>query len=348
MDAFYTSVEQLDDQGLKGKPVVVGGDSERGVIAAASYEARSFGIKSAMSSSLAKKKCVNLIFIKPRFYRYKEISEKVRSIFYKYTNLVEPLSLDEAFLDVTKNKLNLPYASKIALLIRKEIQTDVGLTASAGISINKFTAKVATEINKPNGQKTILPENVGPFLESLPIEKFFGIGKVTSKKMIKLGIMNGYDLKMKSLEFLKKNFGKQGASFFNIVRGIQNSPVNPNRIRKSIGAERTFSRNLSSIQYMLEKLNDISNELEKRIKRFNKRARTITLKIKYNDFSIQTRSKTVDRGFSNKSDFFPIIEQLINKNNIHKPVRLLGISVSNFENWPQNNDRINIQCSFDF
>ena len=194
MDAFYSSVEQMDNPNIKGKPVAVGGSKERGVVAAASYEARKYGVKSAMPSILAKKKCKNLIFVKPRFKRYKEISNQIRNIFFDYTDLIEPLSLDEAFLDVTKNKKNIPLASDIATEIRERIKNEIGLTASAGISINKFIAKVATEVNKPDGQKTIHPSQVDGFIDALPIEKFFGVGKVTAKKMNGLGIFNGADL----------------------------------------------------------------------------------------------------------------------------------------------------------
>jgi len=246
MDAFFASVEQLDNPDLRGKAVAVGGGTERGVVAAAGYEARKFGVFSAMSGALAKKKCPHLIFVKPRFERYKEISKKIKAIFHEYTNLVEPLSLDEAYLDVTKNKKGNPSATLLASEIRKRIYDELGLRASAGISINKFVAKVASDINKPNGQKTIPPEEVEEFLEVLPIEKFYGIGKVTAAKMYNLGVFNGKDLKSKSLIFLTDNFKKAGTHYYNIVRGIQKSEVKPNRIRKSVAAEHTFSKNLTS------------------------------------------------------------------------------------------------------
>ena len=236
MDAFYASVEQLDNKDLIGKPIAVGGSSERGVVAAASYEARKFGVRSAMSGVLAKKKCPHLIFVKPRFSRYKEISVKIRQIFNDYTDLVEPLSLDEAYLDVTENKKGNPSASLIAQEIRDRIFNELQLRASAGISVNKFIAKVASDINKPNGQKTINPEEVIPFLEELSVNKFYGVGKVTAAKMNNLGIFKGLDLKEKSLEELTKLFGKSGNFYYNIVRGIHNSSVKPNRVRKSIAA----------------------------------------------------------------------------------------------------------------
>ena len=251
MDAFYASVEQLDNSNLKGRPIAVGSESNRGVVAAASYEARKYGVKSAMPSIIARKRCKHLIFVKPRFYRYKELSDRIRSIFYEYTDLVEPLSLDEAFLDVTENKKNISYANVIAREIRKKIKNHIGLNSSAGISINKFIAKVATEINKPNGQKTIHPKQVDSFIDSLKIDEFFGIGKVTAKKMHDLGIYTGADLRKVERSDLVKYFGKSGDHYYKIVRSIQNNPVNPYRIRKSIGAEQTFSKDLKSENFIL-------------------------------------------------------------------------------------------------
>ncbi|MGY8914723.1 MAG: DNA polymerase IV, partial [Flavobacteriales bacterium] len=258
MDAFYASVEQLDNPELKGKPLAVGGGETRGVVAAASYEARKYGVRSAMSGYLAKKNCPELIFVKPRFARYKEISQKIRNIFLDYSDLVEPLSLDEAYLDVTVNKKGNPSATLIAHEIRQRIYDELKLSASAGISINKFIAKVASDINKPNGQKTVNPEEVISFLEGLEIRKFYGVGKVTADKMYRLGIFTGLDLKTKSLDFLEDNFGKSGIFYFNVVRGIHLSPVKPNRIPKSVGAERTFDENLSSEIFMLERLDNIA------------------------------------------------------------------------------------------
>ena len=220
MDAFYASVEQHDNPELKGKPVAVGGGSKRGVVSAASYEARKFGVRSAMSGYIAQRNCPDLIFVKPRFSRYKEISQQVRSIFFEYTDLVEPLSLDEAYLDVTENKIGLPSATLIAQKIRARIFDETGLTASAGISINKFIAKVASDYNKPNGQKTVNPEDVLQFLEDLDIRKFYGVGKVTAEKMYQKGIFTGKDLKSKTLEYLDKHFGKSGRYYYYIVRGL--------------------------------------------------------------------------------------------------------------------------------
>ena len=349
MDAFYTSVEELDNPHLKGKPIVVGGSSDRGVVAAASYQARCYGIRSAMSSVLAKKKCSKLIFIKPRFNRYKEISNKVREIFFEYTDLVEPLSLDEAFLDVTVNKKNILLASQVATKIRDKINEEIGLTASAGISINKFTAKVATEINKPNGQKTIHPDRLEGFLNKLAIDKFFGVGKVTAKKMNELGIYNGFDLRSKSLDFLEYKFGKMGKSFYEIVRGRQDNPVNPNRLRKSVGAERTFNKDIRSEGFMIEKLKIIATEVEERLSRIGSKGKTITIKIKYYDFNLETRSRTISNVVQKKSEFFPIISALIYQKEILKPVRLLGISISSLVNDDDKKETfLDLQCKFDF
>ncbi len=226
MDAFYASVEQMDNPELKGKPVAVGGSGNRGVVSAASYEARKFGVRSAMSGMQARRLCPDLIFTKTRFDRYREISKQIRNIFYDYTDLVEPLSLDEAYLDVTENKKGNPSASLIAQEIRTRIFNEVGLTASAGISINKFIAKIASDYNKPNGQKTVNPEDVLPFLEGLDIRKFYGVGKVTAEKMYQLGIFTGTDLKSKTIEYLDTHFGKSGRFYYHVVRGIHTSEVN--------------------------------------------------------------------------------------------------------------------------
>lgn len=349
MDAFYASVEQLDNPELKGKPIAVGGSSERGVVSAASYEARKFGVRSAMSGVLARKKCPQLIFVKPRFDRYGEISKKIRKIFYEYTDMVEPLSLDEAYLDVTENKKNFPSATILAKEIRQRIYDEVGLRASAGISINKFIAKVASDVNKPNGQKTVPPEEVLTFLEELPIEKFYGIGKVTTAKMYNLGIFNGKDLKGKSLEFLTEHFKSSGASYYSIVRGIHNTKVKPDRIRKSLAAEHTFHANLTSEIYMLEKLERIAEELEKRLKRSKVSGKTITLKIKYSDFSIQTRSKTLPYFVKNKSILLETSKELLFQDKIYDSVRLLGISLSNLNTQKKEPEQVvDVQLKLEF
>ena len=331
MDAFYASVAQLDNPELKGKPIAVGGGGKRGVVAAASYEARKYGVRSAMSGVLARQKCPHLIFVKTDFERYKEISTKIRQIFYEYTDLVEPLSLDEAYLDVTENKKGNPSASLIAQEIRDRIYSELALRASAGISINKFIAKVASDINKPNGQKTINPEEVLLFLEELSVNKFYGVGKVTAAKMNNLGIFNGLDLKKKPLEELTKIFGKSGTYYYNIVRGIHHSTVKPNRIRKSIAAERTFSENISSEVFMLERLHKIAEELERRMIASETKGKTITLKIKYSDFTQQTRSKTVQNFVQKKYEIMQIVKELLYQEKFKNSVRLLGISFSNLD-----------------
>jgi DNA polymerase-4 len=264
-----------------------------------------------MSGTLAKKKCKHLIFVKPRFKRYSEISKQIKKIFFDYTDLVEPLSLDEAYLDVTQNKKNNPSATLIAKEIRERIYNEVGLRASAGISSSKFIAKIASDINKPNGQKTILPEEIIPFLEKLPIEKFYGIGKVTAARMYNLGIFNGSDLKTKSEEFLIQHFRKSGIHYYKLVRGIHQSKVKPNRIRKSIAAEHTFRTNLTSEVYIIEQLENISNEIEYRLTKAKVAGKTITLKIKYSDFTQQTRSKTLPFFIKEKALVLETVKELL-------------------------------------
>lgn len=349
MDAFYASVEQMDNPDLQGKPIAVGGGGERGVVAAASYEARKYGVRSAMSGVLAKIKCSHLIFVRPRFSRYKEISQQIRKIFFEYTDLVEPLSLDEAYLDVTINKVKNPSASLVAKEIRKRIYDEIGLRASAGISINKFVAKIASDINKPNGQKTIAPEEVIPFLEELPIEKFYGVGKVTAVKMYNLGIFTGKDLKAKSLDFLIEKFKNSGEHYYQVVRGIQRSQVKPNRIRKSIAAEHTFIKNLTSEVFMLEKLEKISEELETRLKNSKVAGKTVTLKIKYSDFTLQTRSKTLQHFVREKTMLLETVKELLYQEKLQNSVRLLGISVTNLNINSKKNEKVfDVQLKFDF
>ena len=346
MDAFYASVEQMDNPDLRGKPVAVGGNEIRGVVSAASYEARKFGVRSALSGALAKKYCPELIFVRPRFDRYKEISQKIRKIFHDYTDLVEPLSLDEAYLDVTQNKKGNPSASLIAQEIRLRILNEVGLSASAGISVNKFIAKVASDVNKPNGQKTVPPDEVIPFLEDLPIRKFYGVGKVTTEKMYQLGIFTGLDLKSKPIEFLEKHFGKSGTFYFNVVRGIHNSEVKPNRITKSVAAEHTFDENLTSEIFMQDRLETIAAELDRRLKKHKIAGKTVTLKIKYSDFTQQTRSKTLPYFISDKSLLFDTVKELLFQERMKDSVRLLGISLSNLNT--EIKKTIVVQLKFDF
>ncbi|MEN1784025.1 MAG: DNA polymerase IV [Bacteroidota bacterium] len=356
MDAFYASVEQYDHPELRGKPIAVGGSSKRGVVSAASYEARKYGVRSAMSGVLARKNCPELIFVKPRYDRYKSVSNRIRTIFLEYTDLVEPLSLDEAYLDVTQNKKGNPSATVIAKEIRENIFKNTGLTASAGISINKFIAKVASDYNKPNGQKTVAPEAVHAFLEALDIRKFYGVGKVTAEKMYQKGIFTGKDLKLKSLDFLNQHFGKHGAYYYNVVRGIHLSAVKPHRIPKSMGAERTFSENLSSEVFMLEKLENIANELERRLKKSKVSGKTVTLKIKYSDFTVHTRSKTLPYYIADKALIVDTAKELLYQSSIDSSVRLLGISMSNLntskseidEKAAKADSSISAQLKFDF
>lgn len=346
MDAFYASVEQMDHPELKGKPLAVGGSEVRGVVSAASYEARKFGVRSAMSGVQAKRNCPDLIFVRPRFDRYKEISQKIRKIFYDYTDLVEPLSLDEAYLDVTQNKKGNPSATLIAQEIRKRIYEEVGLTASAGISVNKFVAKIASDYNKPNGQKTVNPEEVEDFLEQLDIKKFYGIGKVTTEKMYQHGIFTGKDLKSKTKEYLEQHFGKSGGFYYNIVRGIHNSEVKPNRVSKSVAAEHTFNENLTSEIFMQERLERIAGELEKRLKRYDISGKTITIKIKYSDFTTQTRSKTLPYFIADKGLLFEYAKELLYQERLKDSVRLLGISLSNLNT--EIKKTVVVQLKFEF
>ena len=348
MDAFYASVEQLDRPELRGLPIAVGGESSRGVVSAASYEARNFGVKSAMSGVIAKKLCPNLIFVKPRFDRYKEISNKIQSIFREYTSLVEPLSLDEAFLDVS----NYPSATILAKKIRAKIKKETGLNASAGISINKFLAKIASDWNKPNGQKTLPPEEINSFLDDLDVKKFHGIGKKTKEKMYQLGIFSGKDLKLYSKDFLISHFGKVGKYYYEIVRGVHNSPIRAFRIPKSIGSESTFEKNLSSEIYIEEKLKKISTLIEKRLSELKIAGETVTLKIKYSDFNQQTRSKTGNLYLSSKELIFEQAKKLLYKDKLSESVRLVGITISNFniaENNRKNEKVLEVsQLSFPF
>lgn len=354
MDAFYASVEQMDFPELRGIALAVGGNENRGVVCAASYEARKFGVRSAMSGIQAKRNCPHLVFVPPRFDRYKEISKQIRAIFFDYTDLVEPLSLDEAYLDVTTNKKNNPSASLLAEEIRKRIFEEVGLTASAGISVNKFVAKIASDYNKPNGQKTVNPEEISEFLEKLDVKKFYGIGKVTAEKMYQLGIFTGYDLKQKPLEFLEKNFSNSGKYYYEISRGIHTSLVKPNRTIKSVGAERTFEENLSSEIFLEEKIINIAAELEKRLQRSKISGKTITLKLKYSDFSLQTRSKTLPYYISDKNILIDIAKELLYQERLKNSVRLLGLSLNNLNNQDKKSKEqsiqksISMQLQFDF
>lgn len=346
MDAFFASIEQRDFPELQGKPVAVGGAGKRGVVAAASYEARQFGVFSAMPSSIALRKCPDLIFVKHRFDIYKSVSIQIREIFHEYTDLVEPLSLDEAYLDVTENKKGLKSARMIAEVIKAKIKSTTNLTASAGVSINKFLAKVASDEDKPDGLFVIPPQKAVAFVEKLPIEKFFGIGKVTAKKMHQLGIITGADLKMKPLEELTLRFGKVGRYYYNIARAIDERPVNPNRIRKSLGAERTFEDDLLTEEDISFQTVRIAEILIERIERSKSRGKTITLKLKYNDFEVINRSKTFGHLISDPQEIHQISIELMQKElPAKKGIRLIGLTLSNLENADEDVHR---QLTIDF
>ncbi|MGV0923725.1 DNA polymerase IV [Empedobacter tilapiae] len=346
MDAFFASVEQRDFPELRGKCIAVGGSEERGVIATASYEARKFGVGSAMSSVIAKRKCPQLIFVKPRFQVYKEVSNQIREIFLEYTNLVEPLSLDEAFLDVTNNHKNIEIATNIANEIKQKIKERTNLTASAGVSFNKFLAKIASDYNKPNGLYVITPKMAENFIDKLPIKKFHGIGKVTAERMQMMGIYTGSDLKKLDLEKLLREFGKSGQYYYNIVRGLDFREVNPSRLRKSSGSETTFNKDLVTLEEMQIALFPLMEDVWNWSLKTNIYGRTITVKIKYNDFSVTTKSKSASFPIKNRDLFDQICYDLLTEGySSHKPVRLLGISISNLEN---NHKKIGIQLEIPF
>ncbi len=343
MDAFFASVEQKDQPELKGKPVVVGSSSDRGVVAAASYEARKFGVRSAMASVQAVKRCPHLIFVKPRFSRYKEISNQIMAIFHEYTDLVEPLSIDEAFLDVTHNKKNLPSATAIAEEIRQRVKEETGLTASAGISVNKFLAKIASDYEKPDGLFIIKPKMVERFIEKLSIDMFFGVGKVTADKMHKIGIFHGKDLKKHSLYDLTRLFGKSGAYYYNIARGIDHREVNPNRVRKSVSTENTFEDDVRDKKQLMLCLEEACLDLDRRLKRTKFKGRTLSLKIKYSSFDQITRSRTVLHELTDYNEIQELANTLLNQLELSDSVRLLGVGISN-ELKPNEA----IQLTFDF
>lgn len=337
MDAFYASVEQRDNPDLRGRPVAVGGSRERGVVAAASYEARRYGVRSAMPSITAKRQCPDLLFVKPRFDVYREISLHIRDIFLEYTALIEPLSLDEAYLDVTNNLKGIEFATQIAKEIRSRIWKETRLTASAGISANKFLSKIASDQNKPNGQFVITPEMAPEFIANLNIAKFHGIGRKTEEKMNFLGITTGRDLRTKSIAFLQENFGKAGVYFYWISRGIDERPVRPNRIRKSVGAENTFSQDLTDFAALRDALSPIVDKVWNYCERTQIRGRTVTLKVKYKDFHQITRSRSVQKKIETKALMDRISEEiLIGLFPLQKPVRLLGVTLSGLNTETEN------------
>jgi DNA polymerase IV len=332
MDAFFASIEQRDQPELRGKPVAVGGAGKRSVVAAASYEARKYGVFSAMPSSIALRKCPDLIFVDHRFDVYRQVSYQIRDIFMEYTDLVEPLSLDEAYLDVTENKKGMRSATLIAREIKTRIKEETGLTASAGVSVNKFLAKVASDQQKPDGLFVITPDMAEHFVENLSIEKFFGIGKVTAEKMHEMGISYGRDLKKLTLETLALRFGKMGRYYYDISRAVDHRQVNPNRMRKSLGAERTFENDLTDENDIIIQTERIIDILMERIGKAGVRGKTITLKVKFNDFEVLNRSQSLQHFTSSKSEIGRISIELLHKElPAAKGIRLLGITLSNLE-----------------
>lgn len=346
MDAFYASVEQRDNPSLQGKPVAVGSSRQRGVVAAASYESRRFGVHSAMPSVTAARKCPGLIFVKPRFDVYRQVSEQIREIFYHYTDLVEPLSLDEAYLDVTHNKQSVPLATEIAERIRAEIRKQLDLTASAGISYNKFLAKIASDCNKPNGQYLIHPQHAIAFIDQLPIHKFFGIGKVTAGRLLNLGITNGADLRRQELADLIKWFGKQGVYYYHIARGNDEREVTPDRQRKSISTENTFETDLSGPEEIFEQVRLIAEELLRRTQKKDICGRTLTLKVKFADFTQITRSRSQLCCIRDREALLELAH-ILTAEVLPAPlgIRLLGLGISNLDT-PEN--IVGAQLTLDF
>lgn len=349
MDAFFASVEQRDFPELRGKPVIVGGHpGQRGVVAAASYEARAFGIHSAMPSSRAHRLCPEAVFVKARFEVYRKVSEQVRSIFRQFTDLVEPLSLDEAFLDVTDNKKSNPSATWIAKEIRQMIFVQTNLTASAGVAPNKFLAKIASDINKPNGMYVIPPNMTGTFIAKLPIGKFFGIGKATEKKMHELGIFSGADLKTWEETELIRHFGKSGHFYYEIARGRDGRAVSPHRIRKSVGVEETYDVDLVQLDRMKKELDTLGAVLAGRLGKAKLAGKTITLKLRYGNFDTVTRSQSQSHFVAEASRLSSIAKELLEQNfQEGQTVRLLGITVSNLNNQPKPSSKLQLALPFD-
>ena len=347
MDAFFAAVEQRDNPELRGKPVAVGGGENRGVTTTASYEARKFGVRSAMPGYTAKRLCPELIFVKPRFEAYKEVSRQIRSIFQEYTDLIEPLSLDEAFLDVTRNKKEIPFGIEVAREIMARVQEETKLTCSAGVSYCKFLAKVASGFKKPNGLTVIRPKHAEAFLERLPISDFFGVGKVTAAKMEKMGIKNGADLKGFSKLDLAQRFGKMGKFYYSIVRGIDDRPVNASRVRKSVGVERTLEHDLSTLDEIQPVLLTIVDKFYERLKKADNFGRTITLKLKTSDFKTITRSNSKDYYIKEKPEIRSVAMMLMTENkDAFERIRLIGLTASNLEK--EREESVDNQLSFEW
>lgn len=329
MDAFYASVEQRDNPELRGKPIAVGGSRERGVVAAASYEAREYGVRSAMPSLTAKRLCPHLIFVKSRFDVYRSVSAQIRAIFARYTDLIEPLSLDEAYLDVTQDKQGIGSAIKIARLIRQAIFDELGLTASAGISYNKFLAKIASDQNKPNGQCVVLPENGEQFVSTLPVRRFYGVGPKTAERMAKLKLETGADIRACSMAFLAEHFGSSAEYLFYAARGLDHRPVRPNRVRKSVGAEHTYPQDLLDLVLLEAAVSEVASEVWERLERHKTSGRTITLKLKFADFKQITRATSLPEPIQSTEELGLVLLALLRREwPLQKPVRLVGAQVS--------------------
>lgn len=332
MDAFFASVEQRDNPELKGKPVAVGGAGGRGVVAAASYEARKFGVRSAMPSVTAQRLCPDLVFVRPRFDAYKEASRQIRRVFEHYTPVIEPLSLDEAYLDVTDDRLGIGSATRIAELIRQEIRAKTRLTASAGVSYNKFLAKLASDQNKPDGLCVIRPGEGAQFVAGLPIRRFHGVGPKAEEKMQRLGIATGADLAAKDIAFLRQHFGSMADYLFRAARGIDLRPVAAHRIRKSVGGERTFSEDIGSGSALRETLETIIDIVWERIEGSQARGRTVTLKLKFTDFQIMTRATSQPEYVGGKDEFGRLARALLEAElPLRGPIRLMGLTLSGLE-----------------
>jgi DNA polymerase-4 len=348
MDAFFASVEQRDHPELRGKPVVVGGRPEqRGAVAAASYEARKYGIHSAMPSRIAVQKCKDLIFVQGNFEVYRQVSQQIRDVFARFTDLIEPVSLDEAYLDVTENKINEPSAMALARQIKQQILAETQLTASAGVSYNKFLAKMASGLNKPDGLSLISPQDAEAFVTQLAIEKFHGIGPATARKMHELGIQTGADLKTHSEADLVHHFGKVGKHYYKIARAIDEREVNPNRVRKSIGAERSFFPDLSDRTMLLNKLRSICDQVERRLASNHQSGHTLTLKIKYADYQQITRSRTMVDRVTKADEIYRVVAELLERNlEPERDVRLLGVAVAGLEKEESRIESVQMSLQF--
>lgn len=346
MDAFFASVEQRDNPQLRGRPVAVGGGSDRGVVAAASYEARRFGVRSAMASAKARRLCPDLIFVPHRFDVYRSVSRQIREIFARYTPIIQPLSLDEAYLDVTENLMGLSSATAIAEAIRSAIQAETGLTASAGVSYNKFLAKIASDQNKPDGICVIPPHQGADFVAALPVRKFHGVGPATAGKMQRLGLIIGADVRAQSLEFLETHFGKAGRYYYWVSRGIDDRPVNPNQERKSIGSETTFFPDLATPDQCLEALKPLIDTVAKHCRERGISGRTVTLKLRTADFRTVTRSRSTGLPVASADDILAAVRLLLTTLvPLNQGVRLLGVTLSNLDG---NDRQIDVQPMLDF